>query len=290
MYQFVLTSQEQKRLLGKALAQIEVIKKAYQNGIIGLPLCTTNGFLIEELTGMKIEEKGRYACGIISSSNLCRVNKSLPSILIRKGEVIELRMGGLADYISDMGKNDVVVKSGNALDPDGNAACLIASPRGGILGEILSQIWYKGIKLIVPMTFNKLISFRISKLMKFMGVDKIDHADGAFSSLMPLHGEVFTPVNAIEVLTGSEAITMAAGGINRAEGATVFLAKGDSLQLKNTRKIIEEIKGEPPLRTKTYDCIKCGKTEPVICKYQNRKINELPTWLQEEKVISISRT
>ncbi len=45
-----LTPEESKRLIAKAVVQMEVVRKAKENGIIGLARCTSCAYIVEELT------------------------------------------------------------------------------------------------------------------------------------------------------------------------------------------------------------------------------------------------
>ena len=62
-------------------------------------------------------------------------------------------------------------------------------------------------------------------------------------------GRIITEIEALAVLAGVEALPMAAGGINGAEGATWFLAWGDEAMLDRCRAIVDSVQGEPPFHT-----------------------------------------
>ena len=51
----VLTVAESKRLIGKAVAQMPIVKNALANGMVIIIKGTTNRYVAEEITGQKIE-------------------------------------------------------------------------------------------------------------------------------------------------------------------------------------------------------------------------------------------
>ena len=57
-----------------------------------------------------------------------------------------------------------------------------------------------------------------------------------------------TEVEALKSLTGVEVIPIAAGGIGGAEGSVVLLLKGGESEVKEAMKLVEKIKGEPPIQ------------------------------------------
>ena len=51
----ILTVAESKRLIGKAVAQMPIVKNALANGMVIIIKGTTNRYVAEEITGQKIE-------------------------------------------------------------------------------------------------------------------------------------------------------------------------------------------------------------------------------------------
>ncbi|MCP4516002.1 MAG: hypothetical protein GY824_12340 [Delftia sp.] len=66
--------------------------------------------------------------------------------------------------------------------------------------------------------------------------------------LMPMQGEVFTELEAIELLTGAEAILLAAGGVYGAEGATWLGIDGTQEQIQAAAELIKSVRDEPLCR------------------------------------------
>ena len=76
---FSLTSAESKRLIAKGVATLPEVKQALKQGIVAIGRGTTNAFVVEELTGNKIEPKSHYADGIIVDGELSAVPQGTPS-------------------------------------------------------------------------------------------------------------------------------------------------------------------------------------------------------------------
>ena len=61
-----LTPEESKRLIAKAVIQMEVVREAKKNGIIGLARCSSCAYILEELIGRKLDNLLKYGSGFIS--------------------------------------------------------------------------------------------------------------------------------------------------------------------------------------------------------------------------------
>jgi len=84
----VLTPSESKRLIGKAVASMEAVKKALKSRLIIIIKGTTNSYVAEEMTKKPIE-KERYGRGIIVPGILSFLpdEESIPDIIIEKGKI-----------------------------------------------------------------------------------------------------------------------------------------------------------------------------------------------------------
>ena len=74
--QIVLTSSESKRLIAKAVSQMNVVKKALKKGIIVICRGSTNAYVAEEISGQQIE-KGKFTAGYVGPKGLS-VNPKIP--------------------------------------------------------------------------------------------------------------------------------------------------------------------------------------------------------------------
>jgi len=167
----------------------------------------------------------------------------------------------VARYIDRMGCQDVIIKSGSVLDPEGNAGCIVASPDGGEIGAYLPHILARGIQLIVPMTLNKTVAYPLKRLISAVGISKLEEerCHGLLIGMMPMPGIVITEVEAILHLTGAEAVPIAVNGIGSGAGAVVLAVNGSAEEVEKAWDLVEGIKrnGERPLAEPLSPCDDC---------------------------------
>jgi hypothetical protein len=105
----VLTPSESKRLIGKAVASMEAVKKALKSGLIIIIKGTTNSYVAEEILKKPIE-KERYGRGIIVPGILSFLpdEESIPDIIIEKGKIRKDLT--LEEAIKMLKTDDVLIK------------------------------------------------------------------------------------------------------------------------------------------------------------------------------------
>ena len=271
---FILTPSESKRLIAKAVVQMEDVKYAKENGYLAIGRGTTNAYIIEELMGKEID-KAKYVAGQNIKSVLCIVPQSerIKPITFLKGEVLE---GEPKTFIDNFGKNDVLIKGANAIDPEGNAGIELAGPGGGTIGSTMGAVIAKGAKLIVPVGLEKLIP-SVKTAARVAGKDVFDYSMGAPVGIMPLmYGDVVTEIEALKILSGVEAAHISSGGIDGSEGAVHLAAWGDTDNVNKAIAFVESVKGERPLKGVKSDCLTCQQR----CVFQGKKDEELPEYLK----------
>ncbi|MBW1961561.1 MAG: hypothetical protein JRJ04_08895 [Deltaproteobacteria bacterium] len=270
-----LTSEESKRLIAKAVSRMEAVKKAREEGFIGFSLCTSAGYVIQELLGVdKIDPSG-YCCGFIYSGGSCSVKKAHREklLLLEKGRPRWLNFPeeDLTVAISAMDKDDIIIKSGNVMDPNGNVGVLLASPDGGEAGAYLPHIMAKGIRLIVPMTLNKTVPVPLTRILSCMGISKFrkDRVTGMACGMLPLDGLVVTETDAFRYLFGVTAVPVAMGGIGSGNGTVSLVLTGDDHHVESAWQAVNEIKGEPRLKNYLSNCNDCenarGEPGSAVC-------------------------
>jgi len=143
--QITLTPGESKRIIAMGVKKLPVIQKALKKGIILITLGTTNAYVLEELTGKKVDHN-RYAAGYINgTATVVPQDRRLAAVALKNGKEIS---GD--SIISEMTSEDVVIKGANALDSKGIAGVMMANPVGGTTGALLGPIMAKGINLVIP--------------------------------------------------------------------------------------------------------------------------------------------
>jgi hypothetical protein len=247
--EIALTSSESKRLIAKAVLNMETVNNALKNGILAICKGSTNAFIIEELTGSTVE-KGNYTAGYVGLKGLS-VNPKIPTeTIFVEGKV--KKGAALADIMNELKSGDVIIKGANAIGPDGIPAVLIGrgNPKtnAGTLGLFQMPTMARGINVIVPVGLEKSIPVSVLVGSKEVAADKINWATGMPCSFIPIFGTVVTEVEALRILAEVEAIPIAAGGIGGAEGSTILLVKGTEEQVQKTISIVEKIKGEPQVK------------------------------------------
>ncbi|MDQ1279940.1 MAG: hypothetical protein QG670_1202 [Thermoproteota archaeon] len=246
--QIVLTPSESKRLIAKAVSQMERVKNAMQKGIVVICRGSTNAFLTEELTGQKMNKRN-FALGYIGPKGLIVNLNNLKDIVLIDGKPnTDL---ALADVVKDLRTGDVVIKGANAIGPDGIPGVLLSRRRpdtfGGTLGAFQTAAMARGVEIIIPVGLEKSIPVSVLIGSKEISSSKVEYATGIACGLVPVFGTVVTEVEAMRILSGVEVIPIGAGGVGGAEGSVVLLLKGTNSEVKQAIRIIEEIRGEPQL-------------------------------------------
>ena len=294
---FVFTPSEAKRLIGKAVANLEEVKKAKDTGNILIGHGSTNVYVAEEILGRDVVtdrfNRDTYLSGVTLRGTLCStMGKEKPPILLVRRGVVEPPEATMSEILRDFGRDSVFIKGANAVDPEGNAAVFMAHPEGGTIGWSMGMILARGIRLIVPVGLEKLIP-SVRKAVSMCGQQTLDYSQGLKVGLFPLSSAtVVTEIEALNILAGVESFHVASGGSSGSEGAVTVVAEGKSPEIGKAIEIVESIKGEPPMMPRKAICEMCRLTSPAKaidlqaagsaprCLYENRKEDELPAYLR----------
>lgn len=250
----VLTPSESKRLIGKAVASMEVVKEALKSGLIIIIKGTTNSYVAEEILKEPIE-KERYGRGIIVPGMLSLVpnEESIPDVIIEKGKV--KKDMSLEEAVEMLKTGDVLIKGANALNPDGITGVFVARvpiTDGGTIGRSLGTVVGRGVNFIIPVGLEKLIPVPIREVVTQLNDKEVNLAMGLTVNVMSTMGRVVTEIEAFKILIGVEAVNIGAGGVGGAEGARVFLLKGDEEAVTKAFNLVQSIKGETPFKPVSY--------------------------------------
>jgi hypothetical protein len=144
-----------------------------------------------------------------------------------------------------MKAGDVFLKGANALNYEtGLAGVLVGHPTGGTLGTVLGTLVARRIRLLVPVGLEKEVPFDIAD-----AADILVEAGGPGPSLWPIHGDIFTEIEALHVLCGVAAVPIGAGGVGGAEGAVWLACFGDDEQIEGVDALADLLADEPPFVT-----------------------------------------
>jgi hypothetical protein len=253
--QVLLTPAEGKRLIAKAISNMEPVQMAYEKGILIIATSTTSAYVAEEIMGKEIPNKGMFTAGVVTKDGL-HVTKSegrYKHYVFEKGELKELETPDLIPYLSKMGPSDVFIKGANAIDPFGAAGVLLAGEGGGTIGKAWGYIVRNGVQLIIPAGLEKLVPVSLTDYVSQMGTEVIDVAHGWKCGMLVVHGQIITEMEAMKFLFGVEAVPVAGGGIDGAEGCKIFLLEGPKDNVELAIEVLEKIRGEPNLTTQVRD-------------------------------------
>jgi len=235
-----LTVPESKRLIAKGVAQAPFVRRAMEQGTLAVGSGTTNGYVIEEITGEPFDRKtmvtGRTLPHGYSGPKL---DYSGSDLVIREGDRLDISS---AEALPDMGPGDVFVKGANAVNYELNqAAVLIGHPTGGGVGVALGTIMARRICYLHPVGLEKSVCADLDELAAQLNED----ADGKGPTLWVVPGKIFTEIEALEILSGVRTIHISAGGVGGAEGAVWLALFGDREQLDKAAEVIDSVRGEP---------------------------------------------
>ena len=249
--QLTLTPAEGKRLIAKAVANMENVQFAYKNGTLIIATSTTNGYIVEELIGEEVN-KGMFTAGVVTKegAHITVPDGRYDHYVFVEGELHKCSSPELVPYLAKMGPDDVFIKGANAIDPFGAAGILLHGGGGGTIGTAWGHITRNGIQCIIPAGLEKLVPVSLTDVTTRIGANVIDKAMGWPCGMMVIQGQVITEMEAFQVLFGVEAIPISGGGIDGGEGCKVFLLEGPNENAEAAYAYVESIKGEPGLKTK----------------------------------------
>ncbi len=285
--QVSLTPTESKKLIAKAVANMEIVQNAFKNGIIALHPSSSTIFIVEELIG-KFPDTEVWVCGIIVPKGACLSAEALSSHPPGKRQnisrspatyphtwVIEegkLRSGmPLGEILGRMGRDDVYIKGVNAIDSNNTVGVLIGSRvEGGSFGLVMSAAKKKGFQVVFPAGLEKLIPIPMKKAAEEAAQrNSLDYSMGFPCALATYNGMVVTELTALEMLTGTTATPIGAGGLGGAEGGLTMVIKGNGEQGNKAIEVIEGIKGtQLPREVIVADCLDC---QNELCSLKDGK-------------------
>ncbi len=254
MIQVVLTPVAGKRLIAKGMKKYPAIREALRSGTVVIIAGTTNGYVAEELlkeTGQAGDfEREKFFRGIVlppageegEAGKKVAENVLAGDVILEKGRWI--RGKTIFDVVDDLREGDVILKGANALDLlHRRTAVHVSSPVGGTIVAALRAVIGRRVRLIVPVGLEKRVPGDLEELAA-----RVNAPGTEGPRLLPLPGEVFTELEAIEVLSGATAEIISAGGVLGAEGAVRLAVGGGPAKEKRAREVLTPLLEEPPFR------------------------------------------
>lgn len=238
---FSLTVSESKRLVARGAARADFVRRAAEEGILAIGSGTTNGYLVEEITGEPLN-KMEFVTGrtLPHGYDGPKPGYSRPDLVIRRGERVQARV---SEILPEMGPGDVLSKGVNAINYErGQAAVLVGHQAGGGVGAALGTVVARRVRYLHAAGLEKNVAWDLASAAQRINRD----LPGKGPTLWVVPGDIFTEIEALAVLAGAEVIPVASGGIRGAEGAVWLAAFGDASVLDRVERAIDGVRGEPP--------------------------------------------
>ncbi len=250
MKQFLITPAAGKRLISKAVLKHPSIQNTLNKGTLVIVAGTTNGYVAEEILSEINQQHGfsrkRFFRGISLPENIPRTihgrilneNDFPGDVVITDGEwQKKTTIFEVADHLNE---GDVIIKGANALNLSSNqAGVYIGNPQGGTILAALKAHVGRRVELILPVGLEKRIPGDINEIAL-----KLNQTDTKGPRMLPVPGKVITEIEAIKILTGAQAVIVAAGGVSGAEGSVYIGIDGTDDQLKETEELLNRIASE----------------------------------------------
>jgi hypothetical protein len=242
--QFCVTVSMAKRLIGKGMAALPEIRDVLKQGTLVILGGTTNGYVAEEILASIGQAEGFSRVGFRRGMTVAPGAKPVQAdlegdVIIRDGEVV--RGKTIYDVVDDLKPGDIILKGANAFDPLGKPAVLIGHPQGGTIMAALTAVIGRRVRLIMPVGLEKRVMEDMDELAAWANAP-----DASGPRLFPVPGEIFTELEAIQLLTGAEAVLLAAGGVYGAEGADWLGVRGTEEEEEAAAALIRSVRDEPP--------------------------------------------
>jgi hypothetical protein len=241
--QFCITPSMGKRLIGRGIARHPAVVRVLDEGTLVIIAGTTNGYVAEEILRSSGQDEGfsrvGFRRGVVAAPGAQVPDHAFPGdVIIRNGTW--QRGLTIFDIAGELKQGDIVLKGGNALDPQGQTAVHIGHPQGGTILAAMPAIVGRRVQLIIPIGLEK----RVSEDVRVLAARCVRPASRG-PRLYPMLGQAFTEIDAIRLLTGAEAFLLAAGGVYGAEGATWLGLEGSAEQISSAADLIRSVAGEP---------------------------------------------
>jgi hypothetical protein len=240
----ILRPTEGKRLIAKAIIQLEEIKRVLDKGWFVVSRGVTMAYILDEL-GIHVEKQNATA-GIVALGRLGSVvpENQLGPWVFKDGKLSETPPDVALKQFSH---TDVSIKGANAVDMEGHVGVLAAHPAGGTVGGIWPVLTARGAHWIAPVSMERLIP-SVLEASKYTGNYLHNYVMGSVAGFMPITtAKVVTEIQALERLTGVKVVHVASGGVAGSEGSVVLALEGDDETVRTAFDLCESVKGEPDI-------------------------------------------
>jgi hypothetical protein len=244
MKQLCVTTVMGKRIIGKGMAHHPDVLRVLERGTLAIIAGTTNGYVAEEVLKSIGQAEGfsrtGFRRGVTVAPGAKAAKADFPGdVVITDGQWQKGKL--ITDVAGDLQEGDVVLKGANAFDADGYPAVQIGHPQGGTIMAAMGAVIGRRVRLIVPVGLEKRVLEPVNDL-----AERCNAPGATGPRLFPVPGEIFTELDAIELLTGAAACLVAGGGIYSAEGSYWLGISGSEEQVQTAVELIKSVADEPP--------------------------------------------
>jgi hypothetical protein len=216
---FLLPPDASKRLIAKGVVNAGPVRSALEQGVLVVVAGSTNGYVARELLGDGFPRRD-FLRGYLGPK--AERGRFPGDVVMRAGSWDEGKT--IFDVAADLGPQDVILKGANALDyARGQAAVLVAHPKGGTALVAMEAVVGRRVGLLVPVGLEKMVCGDLPQVSR-----RLNAPGRTGLRLLPLPGSVFTEIEALGTLADVSAELIAAGGIDGWEGAVLLNVEGDA--------------------------------------------------------------
>lgn len=240
-YQVTLTVAEGKRLIAKAVAGLDEVRRALTGGRILLISGTTVSAVSVELGFGPLWISGRIDPSGTRTAGADHVTGNR-ALLVTGGNAqgvdtdVERAAGSL-------GSDDLIITGANILDNHGCAALALAAPGGGPRGRALRTAAEAGVPVVIACGLEKLVPSSVQEAVRAADRMSVHGSMGAAIDLLPVQGRVVTERESFGLMFGIDATVIASGGILGAEGSKTFVLQGPPAKVTEAVRVVRELKG-----------------------------------------------
>jgi hypothetical protein len=243
MKQLCVTPVMGKRIIGQAMARHPDVLRVLAKGTLVIIAGTTNGYVAEEILKSIGQAEGfsrtGFRRGVTVAPGAKVAQADFPGdVVITDGQWQPGK--AITDVADGLQEGDVILKGANAFDAEGQPAVQVGHPQGGTIVAALAAVLGRRVRLIVPVGLEKRVLEPVTDL-----AERCNALGATGPRLFPFPGEIFTELDAIELLTGAEACLFAGGGIYGAEGAYWLGLSGSEEQVQAAAELIKSVADEP---------------------------------------------
>jgi len=266
--QVVLTASESRKLIARAVSQLEEVRRALRHSKIIVGSSSISPDILEALGFGEIPEgeRGLYICGMIRGEGLCTTDfdKARDISFIDGGRLVE-RAG--PDFLKSFGAGDVYIKSPNILDRNGVAGVLAGAPKCGFVGHMAYGFKDQAYNIVAPTFLLKSAPVDLENLTETVSPEDytrdasghVRYSCGMPVNLVPLPKRtiVITEIEAIGKVFGLSARPIGMSGVGSGADAVALSVEGSEDDVQSFWEYVCDIKGSNPIATYPSDCRKC---------------------------------